>query len=159
MPSAELQRHWSIFISSFMLLCRIHGASLDLVLGAGRMGAQASTLWLQAQGEVCDSFLQLYKWEKSYILENQSAGCCEGGVALWWSHFSQEGRADFLQCWARSYITSCTGGCHRAVFVLLAPSACRTPGNSWRKWDTCGLGYSKDEISVGCRGWETTTLN
>lgn len=46
------------------------------------MLAQASTLWLQALGKVCDRFLWLYMKERSYILENQSAGCHEGDVTL-----------------------------------------------------------------------------
>lgn len=46
------------------------------------MSAQASTLWLQALGEVCDSFLRLSMKEISYILKNQCAGCHEDDVTL-----------------------------------------------------------------------------
>ena len=53
-----------------------------MVLGVGSILVQASTLWLQALEEVCDSFLQLCMKEISYVLENQSTGCHEDDVTL-----------------------------------------------------------------------------
>lgn len=52
------------------------------MLRVGGMLKQAYSLWLQALGELCDSFPQLYVKEVSYILENQSTGCHEDGVTL-----------------------------------------------------------------------------